>query len=76
VSPKDMTTPGYNNEVRRILQRGIEPKQIISYNLKIVLEDVNSGKITREEAHDQFMHFSRVILNIAAQEKQRMAGGN
>ena len=69
-----MTTLEYNNEVRKILRRGIDPKEIISYNLKIILGDVDSGKITIEEAHNQFMHFSRVILDIAAQEKQRIGG--
>ena len=75
ISLRDMTTTlEYNNEVRKILRRGIDPKEIISYNLKIILGDVDSGKITREEAHYQFMHFSRVILDIAAQEKQRIGG--
>jgi hypothetical protein len=71
-----MITLEYSNEVRKILRRGIDPKEIISYNLQIILNDVNSGKITREEAHNQFIHFSRVILDIAAEEKQRIAGGN
>jgi hypothetical protein len=74
VSLRDMTTLEYNNEVRKILRRGIDPKEIISYNLKIILGDVDSGKITREEAHNKFIHFSRVILDIAAQEKQRIGG--
>ena len=74
VSLRDMTTLEYNNEVRKILRRGIEPKEIISYNLKIILGDVDSGKITREEAHNKFIHFSRVILDISAQEKQRIGG--
>jgi hypothetical protein len=69
-----MITPEYNNEVRMILRRGIDPKEIMSYNLKIILGDVDSGKITEEEAHNQFMSFSRVILNISAQEKQRIGG--
>jgi hypothetical protein len=69
-----MTTLEYNNEVRKILRRGIDPKEIISYNLKIILGDVDSGKITREEAHNKFIHFGRVILDIAAQEKQRIGG--
>ena len=76
VSLRDMITLEYNNEVRKILRRGIDPKEIISYNLKIILGDVDSGKITREEAHNKFIHSSRVILNIAAEEKQRIAGGN
>lgn len=77
ISLRDMTTTlEYNNEVRKILRRGIDPKEIISYNLKIILGDVDSGKITREEAHNKFIHFSRVILDIAAEEKQRIAGGN
>jgi hypothetical protein len=42
--------------------------------LKIILGDVDSGKITREEAHNKFIHFSRVILDIAAQEKQKIGG--
>lgn len=74
VSLRDMTTLEYNNEVRKILRRGIDPKEIISYNLKIILGDVDSGKITREEAHNKFIHFSRVILDISAQEKQRIGG--
>ena len=74
VSLRDMTTLEYNNEVRKILRRGIDPKEIISYNLKIILGDVDSGKITREEAHNKFIHFSRVILDIAAQEKQKIGG--
>lgn len=74
ISLRDMTTLEYNNEVRKILRRGIDPKEIISYNLKIILGDVDSGKITREEAHNKFIHFSRVILDIAAQEKQRIGG--
>jgi hypothetical protein len=74
VSLRYMITLAYDNEVRKILRRGIDPKEIISYNLKIILGDVDSGKITREEAHNQFMHFSRVILDIAAQEKQRIGG--
>jgi hypothetical protein len=69
-----MTTLAYNNEVRNILRRGIDAKEIISYHLKIILNDVDSGKMTREEAHDQFIHFGRVILNIAAEEKQRIGG--
>jgi hypothetical protein len=68
------TTLAYNNEVRKILRRGTDPKEIISYNLKIILGDVDSGKITREEAHDQFMRFSQAILNIASQERQRIGG--
>jgi hypothetical protein len=77
VSLRDMIiTLEYNNEVRKILRRGIDPKEIISYNLKIILGDVDSGKITREEAHNKFIHSSRVILDIAAEEKQRIAGGN
>jgi hypothetical protein len=71
-----MITLAYNNEVRKVLRRGIDPKEIISYNLKTILGDVDSGKIRREEAHNQFIHFSRVILDIAAEEKQRIAGGN
>jgi hypothetical protein len=71
-----MTTIAYNNEGRNILRRGIDAKEIISYNLKTILDDVDNGKMTREEAHNQFIHFSRVILNIAAEEKQRIAGGN
>lgn len=74
VSLRDMTTPEYNNEVRKILRRGIDPKEIISYNLKIILGDVDNGKITREEAHNKFIHFSRVILDISAQEKQKIGG--
>lgn len=74
VSLRDMTTLEYNNEVRKILRRGIDPKEIISYNLKIILGDVDSGKITREEAHNKFIHFSRVILDISAQEKQKIGG--
>ena len=74
VSLRDMTTLEYNNEVRKILRRGIDPKEIISYNLKIILGDVDSGKITREEAHNKFIHFSRIILDISAQEKQRIGG--
>ena len=69
-----MTTLEYNNEVRKILRRGIDPKEIISYNLKIILGEVDSGQIPREEAHTKFIHFSRVILDIAAQEKQRIGG--
>ena len=76
MSLRYVITLEYNNEVRKILRRGIDPKEIISYNLKIILGDVDSGKITREEAHDKFIHSSRVILNIAAEEKQRIAGGN
>lgn len=74
VSLRDMTTLEYNNEVRKILRRGIDPKEIISYNLKIILGDVDNGKITREEAHNKFIHFSRVILDISAQEKQKIGG--
>jgi len=74
VSLRDMTTLEYNNEVRKILRRGLDPKEILLYNLKIILGDVDSGKITREEAHNKFIHFSRVILDIAAQEKQRIGG--
>lgn len=74
ISLRDMTTLEYNNEVRKILRRGIDPKEIISYNLKIILGDVDNGKITREEAHNKFIHFSRVILDISAQEKQKIGG--
>ena len=39
-----------------------------------MLDDVDSGKMTREEARGKFMHFSRVILDIAAEEKKRIGG--
>ena len=48
ISLRDMTTLEYNNEVRKILRRGIDPKEIISYNLKNLLGYVDSFKITRE----------------------------
>jgi hypothetical protein len=70
----DMTTLAYNNHVRKMIREGIDPKQIIKQDLRVMLDDVDSGKMTREEAHGKFMHFSRVILDIAAEEKKRIGG--
>jgi hypothetical protein len=70
----DMTTLAYNNHVRKMIREGIDPKQIIKQDLRVMLDDVDSGKMTREEVHGKFMHFSRVILDIAAEEKKRIGG--
>ena len=70
----DMTTLAYNNHVRKMIREGIDPKQIIKHDLRVMLDDIDSGKMTREEAHGKFMHFSRIILDIAAEEKKRIGG--
>ena len=69
-----MTTLAFNNHVRKMIREGIDPKQIIKHNLRVMHDDVDSGKMTREEVHDKFMQFSRVILDIAAEEKKRIGG--
>ncbi len=67
-----MTTLAFNNHVRKMIREGINPKQIIKHNLRVMHDEVDSGEMTKEEVHDKFMRFSRVILDIAAEEKKRI----
>lgn len=65
---RNMTTIGFEKQVRKMICMVIEPKDVIADLLKTIQTDVAKGEIIQEKGKQDFMFFGNIVLNIAAQE--------